>query len=100
MIGSKQTYTADHVAALWSKYLGKEIAFAKSDTYALRQFEEHYRRVRSAAFARDMRHMYAMFEQQGSSMTEQDYDVQVALLGKEPNNYELFIATTAEEWCR
>lgn len=97
MIGSKQTYTASQVAALWSKYLGRKIAFAKSDTSGLRQFEEHYRTVRSAAFVRDMRHMYAMFEQQGFGITEQDYDIQVSLLAKEPNNYELFIATTAEE---
>ncbi|KAF2798806.1 NAD(P)-binding protein [Melanomma pulvis-pyrius CBS 109.77] len=98
MIGSLERYTNQDVATLWSKALGKQIRAQMSDEVNLKTYEKESASKASAAWGRDLRLMYETFESQGFGMTEEEYQEQVKLLGKEPESYEKFVEDTAKEW--
>jgi uncharacterized protein YbjT (DUF2867 family) len=98
MIGSLKTYTNWDVANIWSNALGKEIKPALSDSEGLKHFEKEFAAKAGAAWGRDLRLMYETFEVQEFGMTEENYEEQVKLLGKEPEKYEKFVEDTAREW--
>ncbi|KAM5344549.1 hypothetical protein ACJ41O_013084 [Fusarium nematophilum] len=98
MIGSLETYTNVQVAKLWAEALGTDITPAMSDEDGLVAFEEHFTTVMSPMWARDMRLMYEWFGEQGFAMSEDEYQEQVALLGRVPASFEEFVRKTAEEW--
>lgn len=42
--------------------------------------------------------MYEIFGNMGFGMTDEDYETQKELLGKEPSNYEDFVKRIGAEW--
>jgi len=98
MIGSLKTYTNQDVANIWSKVLDNDIKPALSDEEGLKHFEKEFAVKAGAAWGRDLRLMYEIFEAQGFGMTKENYDEQVKLLGKEPEKYERFVEDTARQW--
>ncbi|KAL6411074.1 hypothetical protein AUP68_07513 [Ilyonectria robusta] len=98
MIGSLARYTNVEVAKLWSEALGIEITPAMSDEEGLAAFEAHYRGIVNSVWARDLRLMYEFFDAQGFGMSEDEYQDQVALLGRSPSSYEEFVTKAAESW--
>ena len=42
--------------------------------------------------------MYELFAKMRFGMTDEEYETQQELLGKEPSNYEEFVKRTAVEW--
>jgi uncharacterized protein YbjT (DUF2867 family) len=106
MLGSKHRYTGKEVAALWSKAIGREVKMLGSDRTSLDRFEENLDKVLGASapgsemagWPRDLRLMYEAFATVGFGMCEEEYDVQVKLLGKVPEDYEPWVAETGERW--
>ena len=101
MIGSLKTYTAEEIAQLWSRALGKEIKHAPSDRESFDAFEKHFSKLMGPAWGRDLRLSYETFEATGPfGMTEEEHKEQIVLLGKEPESYEEFVEITARQWLR
>ena len=99
MIGSLERYIDRDVARLWSEALGREVKATLSDTAGMDAFEEHMKKGRiCGVWARDLKLMYEIFEEEGFAMTEAEYEQQVALLGMKPEDYEKFVADTAKAW--
>ncbi|KZL69631.1 family transcriptional regulator [Colletotrichum incanum] len=98
MIGSLKTYTNVEIADLWSNGLGRDVEVAGSDMESLETFETHMSSSIGPAWGRDMRLMYELFETVGLGMSEDDYESQVELLGKEPEDYAQFVKDTAKSW--
>ncbi|KAF2439252.1 NAD(P)-binding protein [Karstenula rhodostoma CBS 690.94] len=98
MIGSLQTYANQKTAQLWSQALGKEIKPILSDKASLDGFEQRFAKKASPAWGRDVRLMYELFEAMPFGITEEQYNEQVALLGKEADSYEKFVEDTGKQW--
>ena len=98
MVGSLKTYASPEIAAIWSRALGKEVSVAGSDAESLDAFEGGLRTKVGPSWARDMRLMYEIFETKVFGMTEEEYEMQVELLGKEAESYERFVEETARKW--
>ena len=88
-IGSLRTYTGAEVARLWSQVLGKEIKMAKVGD----EFEAGFTKKigGNAAWGRDLRLMYDTFAEEAFGMSEDEYRLQVEVLGKEPEDYEAWV---------
>ena len=97
-VGSKELYTAEDTARIWSSALGRDIKAAPTNAETLAQLEKDSTPQVGAAFARDLALMYRQFEEHPFGITEDDYKVQVKFLGKEPSSYQKFVNETAEEW--
>ncbi|KAL5411218.1 hypothetical protein PMIN06_008609 [Paraphaeosphaeria minitans] len=98
MVGSLQTYSNQDTARLWSQALDKDIRPTLSDKASLDDWEPRFAKKAGAAWGRDVRLMYEIFEEMPFGMTEEQYKEQVALLGKEADSYEEFVETTGKEW--
>ncbi|KAK4550729.1 hypothetical protein LTR36_000308 [Oleoguttula mirabilis] len=99
MIGSKHCYTGGETAALWSRALQRDIVM----TDDMGAFEANIAMkmggsVDARAWGRDLRSMYEYFAVYDFAMTGEDYDLQVELLGREPADYEQWVARTGSEW--
>lgn len=98
MIGSLKTYTAHETAQLWSQALGKDVKPTLADEASFDSLEHGLRQVAGPAWGRCLRLMYETFAERGFAMDETDYKEQLQLLNKEPESYEKFVQSTAEEW--
>ena len=100
MIGSLKKFTGAEVAVLWSQALGREIKMWGSDCESMTAFKKHFARKtgRDADWGRDLRLMYETFEVEGFGMSEREYEVQVELLGREPEDYEAWVRKVGEGW--
>lgn len=98
MIGSRKLFTNEDIGKLWTEKLGKEVKVVGSDEKSLNAFEEHISAVKNSMWGRDMRLMYEIFEQMGFGMSDEEYAEQLKLLGKEPEDYEKWVAGVVEEW--
>ena len=100
MIGSRKTFTGAEISALWSKVLGREVRVAGSDKQGLDEFEKHFaeKTGMGGAWGRDLRLMYEIFEKEAFGMSEEEYQVQVKLLGREPEDYEAWVRRVGESW--
>ena len=99
MIGSLQRYTNKDVARLYSQALGKDIKTTPSDLASLDAAEKIFTTIRGPAWGRDLRLMYELIEEAGPFvMTEEQYQEQIDLLGKEPESYEKYVEATAKRW--
>lgn len=99
MIGSLKRFTGSEVAALWSKALDREISILGADDEGLNKLEEHFTQMTGdRAWGRDLRLMYEIFREQGFGMSEEDYKLQVEVLGREPEDYEAWVRKTGESW--
>jgi uncharacterized protein YbjT (DUF2867 family) len=104
MLGSLRRYTGTETAALWSKALGRDIGIEHE--------AEHYEaayplwkreafgldEVMSKAWERDLRLMYEAFGEHGFGMSEEEYRLQVEVLGKEPDDYSQWVQETGSQW--
>jgi len=107
MIGSLRRFTGTEVCGLWSKALGgKEINMCTSDEQGLLFSEDRFETkvaggrqgVEKTGWGRDLRLMYETFEEIGFGMSEEEYEEQLRLLGKEPEDYEAWVMKTGESW--
>ncbi|CAI6339968.1 unnamed protein product [Periconia digitata] len=93
IIGGKKAYTGDEVAKLWSDALRKELRLAERD-----EVEADLAGVIGPGHARMLADMFQEFGERGFAMSEEQYREQVAFLGKEPEEYEQFVQSTAQAW--
>lgn len=96
--------------------MGKPIKVTPNDSQGLDQFEKHVTAGINSMWGRDVRlvrtigvlterkllsreqQMYEIFGNMGFGMTDEDYETQKELLGKEPSNYEEFVKRVGAEW--
>lgn len=98
MIGSKERFTGQQIAELWSEATGKQIKMY-NDEKTLQAFEDHCgTMMRDKAWGRDLRLMYQTFFDTGFGMSDAEYEQQVELLGKEPEDYAAWVKKTGESW--
>lgn len=101
-VGSRKAYKRSEIAQLWSDALGRKVTMRPDDEQGLQEFEDHFYSQMSnatgAAWARDLRLMFQTFAETGFGMNEDEYRLQVELLGQEPDDYEAWIKKTANSW--
>ena len=68
----------------------------KSLTMVERFLEE--KTGRESGWGRDLRLMYETFAKKGFGMGEEEYQVQVELLGREPEDYAAWVKKEGESW--
>lgn len=103
MIGSKHRYTTTEAAKLWSKALGKSVDTQASRRAVLDQFEENVRGVTAPgleglARTRDIRLLYEHHVGHGYYISGTEYETQLHLHGKEPDDYGAWVEKTAASW--
>ena len=87
--------TADETAAIWSRALGKKIAYGGDDLDA---WEKQSLQYLPAFVAFDFRLMYAFFQENGLKATPADIDALTKVLGHPPRSFATFVAETAKLW--
>ncbi|KAI4151478.1 MAG: hypothetical protein L6R39_002020 [Caloplaca ligustica] len=100
MVGSKRVYTEHDFGRYWSEALGKPIQVAPNNRQGLDQLEMHVSKGINPMWARDIRLMYELFGKMAFALTDEEYETQKELLGKEPNDYEEFAKKTGAEWIK
>jgi len=97
-IGSRRAYKGSEIAKIWSNALGKEVDIYPADEAGLERFEQELGARSNAAWGRDMRLMVETLAERGFGMTEEEYRLQVELLGKVPEDYEAWVKEIASSW--
>ncbi|KAL9129305.1 MAG: hypothetical protein Q9217_002216 [Psora testacea] len=113
MIGTKKLYVEDDVSKLWGDVLGKPIIVQKPTKEGLEELENQARQVMDPTWGRDIRlvsrvrgvPMFDLFEEKlfngkGFSLSDDEYEDQKRLLGREPIGYEEWVERHAAEWKR
>ena len=100
MIGSKHMYSGGEIADLWSRATGRQIKMMGCDDESLTMVEKFLEEKtgRESGWGRDIRLMYEFFARDGFGMTEDDYKVQVDLLGRRPEDYGAWVKREAATW--
>ena len=100
MIGSLRKFTGTEVAHLWSEAIGKEIKPWGTDEHSLNESEKEFEKKTGGKkdFARDMRLMYEVFSRIPFGMNEDEYKLQVEVLGKEAEDYVAWVKKTGATW--
>ena len=94
---SSEMLRCPNAAAIWSKLLGKEIAYAGHTDFD--RFEAHMRKSGSPGWrAWDLRITFEGFVERGFSNTEDQAARFAALLGHHPRTYSSFAEELAREW--
>jgi len=90
-----QVHTGKSTAEVWSRALGKPIAYGGND---LDEWERQSLQFLPAWMVFDFRLMYAFFQDKGLKATQADIERQTKLLGHAPRNFEDFAAETVKLW--
>jgi len=90
-----QVHTGKSTAEVWSRALGKPIAYGGNDLDA---WERQSLQFLPAWMVFDFRLMYAFFQDKGLKATQADMERQTKLLGHAPRNFEDFAAETVKLW--
>lgn len=104
MLGSRRLFTGTESAALWSKALGREIRMEQNPEHYETAYPQWKRQafglddVMSKAWERDLRLMYEAFGGHGFGMSEEEHQLQVELLGKQPDDYSQWVQETGSQW--
>jgi len=103
MIGSLQRFTGQDITELWSQGTGRTIRMMDLGDDRMQGFEDHYASMvgggdNGKAWGRDLRLMYEAFFAQGFGMSEEDYMLEVELLGKDPEDYVAWVKETGNSW--
>jgi uncharacterized protein YbjT (DUF2867 family) len=94
---SSEMLRGPNAAAIWSKLLGKEIAYEGHADFD--RFEAHMRKTGSPGWrAWDLRITFEGFVERGFSNTEDQAARFAALLGHQPRTYSSFAEELAREW--
>ncbi len=88
-------HTGESTAAVWSRALGKNVAYAGNDLDA---WEQQALQGLPAWMVFDFKLMYAFFQDKGLRATAADLDRLTNLLGRPPRRFEDFAAETAAVW--
>jgi uncharacterized protein YbjT (DUF2867 family) len=89
------TDTGKSTAEVWSRALGKPVAYGGNDLDA---WEKQAVQMLPAWMAFDFRLMYAHFQEKGLKSTPADLERLTKLLGHPPRSFEAFAAETAKMW--
>ena len=96
-IGSLRTYTGAETAKLWSEVLGKEVRMAKVGEEGFER--EFTKKIGGAvAWGRDITLMYETFTSEEFGMSEEEYRLQVEVLGRETEDYEAWVRDVGRGW--
>ncbi len=87
--------TGEDCAAVWSKYLGKEVQYVGDD---LDNWEKQAELMMPPWMARDLRIMYEFFQKEGLLASDADVQASRKVVGHPPRSFEDFVAEVAEEW--
>ncbi|KAF2717053.1 NAD(P)-binding protein [Polychaeton citri CBS 116435] len=98
MVGSKKAFTGAEISDVWSKALGRKIEIFGTSEQDMDNFEASFSAHANSAWGRDLRLMYESFKQMEFGMTDEEYDLQVELLGKEAEDYAAWVNKTAQSW--
>jgi nucleoside-diphosphate-sugar epimerase len=101
-IGSLRRYKGSEVAEMWSHAIGRTVRMCGSDDDSLLTLEDrveaHIGQGDSSGWGRDLRLMYEAFSRVGFGMTHDQYELQIELLGKEPEDYAKWVEETGKSW--
>jgi nucleoside-diphosphate-sugar epimerase len=101
-IGSLRRYKGSEVAEMWSRAVGRTVRMCGNDDNGLLTLEDrveaHIGQKGSSGWGRDLRLMYEAFGRVGFGMTQVEYDSQIRLLGKEPEDYAKWVEETGKAW--
>lgn len=104
MLGSLRCFTGAEIADLWSEVLDREIRMENDRGRwedALSQVKANdfgMGAVMSKAWGRDLRLMLDAFGEYGFGMSEEEHDLQVEVLGKQPDDYVQWVKETGAQW--
>jgi uncharacterized protein YbjT (DUF2867 family) len=104
MLGSLHRFTDTEIAALWSEALGREIRMEQSPEHYETAYPQWKRQafglddIMSKAWERDLRLMYEAFGEHGFGMTHEEFQLQVELLGKQPDDYSQWVLEMGSRW--
>ncbi|MEO6324668.1 MAG: FMN-dependent NADH-azoreductase, partial [Thermoanaerobaculia bacterium] len=90
-----EVLTGTGTAEIWSRVLGKPIAYGGDD---LDRWEEQQLQYLPAFLAFDFRLMYEFFQKSGLKATDADIVRQTNLLGHAPRRFEDYARELAESW--
>lgn len=100
-VGSLRRFTGSEIEALWTKSLGREVRMWKGDEEGLRAYEKHWEDViggvAGRAVGRDLSCMAKGWVQDGFGLNEDEYRFCRAVLGKETDDYEAWVAETGKK---
>jgi uncharacterized protein YbjT (DUF2867 family) len=94
-LAGPQAHTGKSTAEVWSRALGKTIAYGGND---LDTWEQQSLQFLPAWMVFDFRLMYRLFQDKGFKATLADIDRQTNLLGHVPRSFEDFATETARIW--
>lgn len=89
--------TGQRTAEIWSKVLGRTVAYGGDDMDA---WEKQTLQYLPAFLAFDFRLMYEFFQREGLQATREDVALQTKILGSAPRPFEAYARETAEAWTR
>jgi uncharacterized protein YbjT (DUF2867 family) len=104
MLGSLQRFTGTESAALWSKALRRQIKMEEDPEHYEAAYPVWKRQAfgldaeMSKAWERDLRLMYEAFGEHGFGMSEEEYKLQIELLGKHPDDYAQWVQEMGSQW--
>jgi hypothetical protein len=101
-LGTKKLYDGADFTRIWSKALKKPINGVYMTAERAADFE-HYMRTAMPGdagmeLARSQRLLFEHLLESGISMTDAEYQQQVELLRKEPEDFEAWVEKTAQTW--
>ena len=87
--------TADQVAAIYSKHLGREVRYAGDD---LDVWAAEVARMLPGWLVEDLRIMYAHFQKHGLKAASGELALCETVLGRPPRSFESWVAEVAPSW--
>ncbi|KAK7943145.1 uncharacterized protein PG986_012258 [Apiospora aurea] len=97
-IGSRKAFKGSEIARVWSEAVKKEVNVLPANEEGFQKLEDGFSALAGPAWGRDLRLMHETFAAHGFGMTEEQYQQQVELLGKEPADYEEWLKSTGAQW--
>ena len=94
-LAGPRAWTGADTAEVWSRALGKPIAYGGDDLDA---WEKQSLQYLPAWMVFDFRLMYAFFQKRGLKATDADIERLTKVLGHPPRRYEDYVAEAAKAW--
>jgi uncharacterized protein YbjT (DUF2867 family) len=87
--------TGESAAKTYSKYLGREIAYAGDD---LQSWGEQAKQMMPDWMVKDLKIMYKHFDEKGLKATPEQIAQTEQILGSKPRTFEEYVKETAQTW--
>lgn len=95
-VGSARRWSGTEIEQLWTKALGKEVKMYKGDDEGLEAYEQSWRDIipgtAGVAIGRDLALMCRGWVAAGYGLSEDEYRLTRAVLGKDTDDYEQWVA--------